>query len=72
MSQFTHVRLNEPTIRELMKKVKCHVENELDKKELENKAFGAKVRIRTKKGDSFECVVEVPRGYTDKTPPLKR
>lgn len=68
LNQFTQERINDPTIRRLMKKVKGFGDSEQDRKFIENRAFGAKVLVKTKSGRHIESMREFPKGYSTKTP----
>jgi len=62
LEEFSSEKLADPKVRELSKKVKAYVEPEYI-----NARLGcAKVTIRTKRGNSYECRVDIPKGYPKK------
>jgi 2-methylcitrate dehydratase PrpD len=68
LGQFTQKRLEDPRIRGIMKKVRAYEDEEQERNFLMNRAFGARVEIKTTNGRSLVSTVDVPKGYSNKTP----
>jgi len=60
LRQFTEDRIRRPDVRELSKRVKVYVDEEVNA--LYPRKLGAKVRIRTRSGGAYEKLVEVAKG----------
>ncbi len=60
LRQFTHERVMKSDVRDLARKVKVYVDDEVNA--LYPRKLGAKVRVRMKNGDVHEELVEVAKG----------
>jgi 2-methylcitrate dehydratase PrpD len=57
--------LNKPDILKMAERVKCHIDNEVEREYCDTGSMGAKVTIRTREGNTFEKRIDAVIGHPD-------